>query len=285
MAGPRFFPATTQSGARLVPIVSPLQYALDGSASLRILCANSESGVAVTVAGYRLDEAGEKHPFLHTFTPVADRSVTTRDLALGAGALMNLTAYVSTGTPLIGQTFIVVNLIRGFTGATVVLGTLLSGYLTARQALGWPGSPLTRSTEGQGFTRMVLGATPAAGAEFSVSCPTGARWQVLALRARLTTSAVAANRIPILEILNNATDQAYFPQFRSSPAGASDFYVWGVGLATFTPVAVGFNIAPLPVDLPLVGSVVLVSLTQNLQAADQWSLAVVTVREWLEVNT
>src|SRR5439155_18890058 len=107
----------------------------------------------------------------------------TQNYKLGKGAILNLTVFASAGAPLMGQTYVIVQLIKGLTGATIVLGTLLGGYLTATQALGWPGSPIISSTDGEGCTRLIVGTTPAAEANILETVPTGARWELLSLEA------------------------------------------------------------------------------------------------------
>jgi hypothetical protein len=181
--------------------------------------------------------------------------------------VLNLTVFASAGTPTIGQTFVIVQLVRGKGAAATVLGTLLQAYVTSTQHLAFPGSPVQSSLDGPGAVRMFGGTQPAAGLNFTEIVPFGARWQLLAIRTRLTTSAVVATRVPILTIVNNAADQIYLPQYRGSPAGASDFYVWAAGTPAFTPVAVGYNVAPLPTDLPLSGLVAVTCTTPGFDVA------------------
>src|SRR5204863_2582589 len=92
--------------------------------------------------------------------PNTDRSVKTSDHPLGVGQLLNLTVFASAGAPLIGQTYVKVQLIRGVGAAAIVLGTLLGGYVTAVHALGFPGSPIENSLTATPAIRYITGTNP-----------------------------------------------------------------------------------------------------------------------------
>lgn len=286
MSTVRRYPAVPLVGAAGRPIVSPLQYELDGTDALRIVCANSASGVVVTIAGYRLDEHGVKHPFVHTVTPTTDRAATVEDLALGAGALMNLTAFVSSGTPRVGQTFVVVHLIRGFTGATIVLGTLLSGYVTANQAMAWPGSPLARSTDGRGWIRTVTVAAVGASVDWTQSVPSGARWRVLSVYAELTTSVTAADRGPVLHFEDGATIQPFasIPPETGYPASQTWRICWAPTLSELNQTGLRRATHPIPSDLILEAGDFVETQTISLQAGDQWQGMKLKVEEWIDLQ-
>jgi hypothetical protein len=284
MATERAFTAAPLTSAGGKVITSPFQFYSSGEDNIRVTSLNSVAGVRLKIQGRFIDSASVISSLAHDHIPNSDRTSKTTEFALGIGAVLNLTVFASAGTPTIGQTFVIVQLVRGSGAAATVLGTLLQAYVTSTQHLAFPGSPVQSSLDGPGAVRMFGGTQPAAGLNFTEIVPVGARWQLLAIRTRLTTSAAVATRVPILTIVNNAADQIYLPQYRGSPAGASDFYVWAAGTAPFTAVAVGYNVAPLPTDLPLSGLVAVTCTTPGLDVADQWFAPLFTIREWLEVQ-
>lgn len=133
---------------------------------------------------------------------------------------------------------------------------------------------------GMQLVRSVPVAQPAAGAEWTQPVSPGAIWEVLAIRARLTTSATVANRtasVVYLDADGNELD-------RFGPAGviaasSAATFCWSQGYgATNTQ---GPNHAPLPTPaLPLIGGWSVKSLTSNIDATDQLSGLILTVREW-----
>src|SRR5216684_7447604 len=110
-------------------------------------------------------------------------------------------------------------LLRYVGGTAIVLGTLLGGYVTAVQALGFPGSPVSNSLDGTPPAVEGNGNTPAVGADTFDTVPLGARWEILYYSAKLTTSAAVANRRPSLTLYHPfVTSASYFPVGQDQPA-------------------------------------------------------------------
>jgi hypothetical protein len=185
-------------GARLLP--SPSQFFLTGEDKLRVVSANSLVGVSLKVQWRTATLAGDVVPSSQDHTPNSDRTVNRQDYELGSGSLLNVTVFASAGAPLSGQTFVIVQLVRGDGPAAIVLGTLLAGYVTAVQALGFPGSPIASSTDGHGAIRTIIGTSPAAGVECAEVVPTGARWELVSFVATIVTSATVITRVPELYV-------------------------------------------------------------------------------------
>lgn len=286
-------PATTERAIAPAPIAavggrvvaSPFQFVTDDDDNLQIVSANSVTGIVVTLQGRRLDDKGQIVPFSYTHTPNADRTPKRETFKFGRGALLNLTVFTSVGAPLVGQCYVMVQLLKGFTGATIVLGTLLAGYVTATQALGFPGSPIVTSTEGEPAVRTIAGTTPAAGVNVSETVPTGARWELLGFRAALTTSAVAIARSTLLLYADPAGTLFQNTPSVDQPASTIYGYSWGPGLAPQGSAASAIVNAPTPVGYILRAGMTIQTFVGNLQAGDQWSVVFYQVREWLEVNT
>lgn len=269
------------AGGRLV--AAPYQFVTTGEENIRVTSVNALAGVRLKIQGLRLSERGENVPFSHDHIPQNDRSVATTEFSLGYGALLHLTVFAVGAAPLHGQTFVIVQVIRGSAAAAVVLGTLLQGYVTSTQALGWPGSPISSSIEGAGAVRNIVGTMPALGAEVNEVVPTGARWELQALILGLLPGVVFAQRVPQLHVTT-----ATVVVFRvASPAGVDApnalSVSWSHGLGTSTAV-VGATVAQsLPLSMPLLAGTFIRTVTLNLDPTDQITFVHYTVREWLEV--
>jgi hypothetical protein len=100
-------------------------------------------------------------------------------IALAAGFVLDLTVRVD-GRAAHGQTYVILELVRGLDGPLTLVGTFASGYVTASQGVGWPGSPIISSTDGEPAVRYVQGTDPRP-AEITETVPTGARWEVMTL--------------------------------------------------------------------------------------------------------
>jgi hypothetical protein len=276
------FLASPTTGRQNPALAAP--WLFTGEDNLRVVIINAKVGVVVQLDGRRIPAGGSSpEPFSQTFTPTADRLPNTFNFALGEGFLLNCSLVVVAGAPLVGQTYCMLQVIRGLTGATIVLGCLLGGSVTAMQHLAYPGSPIEASTAGEPFVRSIIGATPAAGAEISETVPVGARWELLSLNAFLLSTLGTAR--PELRHLTGATLlwQAIAPSGQG--AGTTVNYNWLAGVQVIPAGGVaggGTQMAPLPTSaILLAGEILTTSAVAN--AADQWSAPHYIVREWPEV--
>jgi len=256
-----------------------------GEDNLRVLSYNSAAGVRLKVNGRLIDAAGHASPDSWDHIPNTDRSVKSDDLPLSGTTLLNLTVFAAAGSPRIGQTFVIVQLIRGLGSAAIVLGTILSGYVTTQQALGFPGSSVTASTDGEPTPRQIVGATPAAGSDIVETVPTGARWELLSTRQTLTLSA-AGIAAPVRAQIDDGAN-VYAETWTPNTGGLSTVnpIAFSQDMQDFS-IAIGsgnFCAAPLAGNRMLAGSRFSVHSTVN-PAAVTWSAPVYNVREWLEVN-
>lgn len=137
------------------------------------------------------------------------------------------------------------------------------------------------STKSQvSFLQTAVGATPAAGAEFTIKAPGQGLWRIISLSFTLATSAVVANRRVAL-LADDQTD-VYFAAASSVDLTASlTTRVSAFGGAAATGVVGGaINIA-LPRDgLPLQPGHRLRSSTLNLDVGDQYSAIRALVQEY-----
>jgi hypothetical protein len=271
----------TFGGARLLP--SPSQFFLTGEDRLRVVSANSLTGVSLKVQWRTATLAGDVVPSSQDHTPNSDRTVKRQDYELGSGSLLNVTVFASAGAPVIGQTYVLVQIVRGEGLAAIVLGTILAGYVTAVQALGFPGSPIVASTDGEPYVRHIVGTAPGAGLNIAETVPTGARWEVVTLYAPATWSAVAGNRTPYLVMSSAGVNIGTFAAGGATPAAAVVACTWGQTLGTGADNTNHQYQGSLPAHLTLIAGAVIQTAVFGLAAGDAWGNPQYTVREWLEV--
>jgi len=259
-------------------------FRLDDDTQLRIISANSLAGVVVGIQGLRVDATGTAQVISETHTPASNRTTTTQDYKLGKGTLLRLTLFVQQGTPLIGQTYVLAQLIRGVGGPRPVVGTLLGGLITATQAIAFPGSLILPSTSVEPYLRTVIGSSPAAGAEFSESVPSGARWELVKLFNVFQTSANPGTRTINLGFLSGGQFQGIYLQNAAPGPGGIWNCTWAPNLPNVVYVGLQFVMGPVADRALLLAGDVFRSFTLGLDVADQWGPPRYTVREWLEVQ-
>lgn len=263
------------------PMGAPLY--LTGEDALRVTVFNAAANVTVTITG-RTVPFGEKHPvpFSQTFTPATDRSASTALVQLNDGWLLNVQAIVSAGSPGVGQCFARLSLMRGTSGLGGEFFTLAAGYITARQASAWPGAGITLSTYGEGALRSITAATPAPGGEVSETVPTGARWELIAFRAQLSTAVAAGNRLPALTLDDGTNEYCRSPLGVVIAPSTVSFLTYAQGLNRFADPSTTLECGGVPIDNRLTAGHRIRTATLNIQAADQYSLVQYVVREWIE---
>jgi hypothetical protein len=265
-------------------IAAPFQFYVTGEDRLRLVAVGSKTGVTVRMR-WRFLSTTERVPQVNeqNLTATSDRTSTSVDVELGSGALLNLTVFASAGAPLKGQTFVIVQIVRGVGSAAIVLGTLLADYVTATQHLGWPGSPIVSSTSTEGVMRVITGTDPAADVVISEVVPTGARWEVVGFQATLATSATAGTRKPQLTFDDGATVYQVMHGFFDQSVSVSIQYNWLQGAQIINTTDANRAIGTLPQRLQLLAGH-RIRTAANLITGDNWGAPTYAVREWLEVN-
>lgn len=264
-------------------VVSPFQFGLDGNDVLRIKAANALVGGRIVVNGRRLTSEGTIEPFSFVHVPNADRTVTTTVHPLGVGSLLNLAAFVEGSTPSVGQCFVIVQIVRGLTGPQVLLGTLLQGYVTSTQGLGWPGSPIQNSLDTGGYIKSWVGAGFGAGAEWRETVPTGARWQLLWLLTHLSTAAGGTDRLTAMRMQQGGLDLHMAIAAVAVPPSSGRNFHYTPNLPVQEFPLFGVSHIPLPDPTILVAGDTFGSYTANMGAGDLWDAPLYRVREWLDL--
>jgi hypothetical protein len=249
--------------------------------ALRLTTFNSQAGVALAIDGRFRGQDGQPRAINERAVPNTDRTIATQLIGLSDVELLNLQVRATGGAPRIGQCFAVLEIVRGRTGDVQPVATLAQGYVTDTQRLAWPGSAVRSSVDGSGVLRSITGTDPAAGAEWSETVPTNARWRFVAVRVALVTDATVANRVPQV-IVDDGTNTLYLiPSHANQTASLTwtyhGFYAGAAGFASGNYIAL-----PFPGDLFLQGGWRIRSSTGSLQAGDNWGAPQLLVEEWIE---
>lgn len=264
-------------------IVSPFQFLVTGEDNLRVEGWNVKAGCTLLVSWRFAELSGDIHAYERTVVLTDDRVRSRVDIPLGVGYIVNLAVFAANASPIIGQTFTSIKLIRGLGGATVVLGLLVQGYVTSQQGLGWPGSPIMSSIEGRGSIRRVTGTDPAAGVEITESVPTGARWRVETMNFVLVTSAAGSPRFLLVIADDGALITLQHRASQSHPISTSANYT--VSASGYASLVTANNIpVAIPPDLLLFGGYRLRTATSGLDSGDNFGAPQFLVEEWLEVD-
>ena len=132
----------------------------------------------------------------------------------------------------------------------------------------------------QRLVRQVPIANPGAGADFGVTVPSGSTWDLLSLTMLLATSAVVADRLDQIIIKDqDGTVQIIVYVGQSQPASEAVRHVYSTGFGTTSTSIVLVQSLPSPPAILREGWS-LHSLTGNLDAGDQYTQVMLTVREW-----
>lgn len=265
------------------PTIEPGAFYLDGNYALRVNSWNSVAGVVLTIRA-RLIRAsdGEIVDSSWDHVPNTNRTKATNDFPLPEGFILNITVFAAAGTPLIGQTFVQVQLSRGMSGATLLLATMLQDYVTAVQALAYPGSPIRSSIEGGGVIRAIAGTAPGVGLNVSESVPTGARWEPLSFNTQLTTVAGGANRNVLCAYQTGAALLAFGISAGALTPASHGWFSFGPACVSAVDASLQFFTGAMPVGPVLLAGHTINTITDNIAGGDQFAAPQYLVREWLE---
>lgn len=247
----------------------PAPFLVTGEDRLRVTGRNGATGVTIAISGRFLTIDGELQPLSYDLVPPTDFSAGTVEFALGDGWILNLVARVTAGTPQDGETYALVEVIRGSGAAGIVLGTLLGGFVTDACDLAWPGSLIGSSAAGPGALRPIAGADPAAGAEWTITIPTGTRYRLRSVSAVLVTDATAANREVSIVVTAGAVVVASVASGVNHVASQTRRYNAFPAAVRGAAAQVLDLLVPLPY-VELRGGDTITSVTTNLQAGDNW---------------
>lgn len=273
--------ASSDFGRQLAAVFASAMF-MHVDENLRLTSYNAAAAVRLEARYRFIDVDGNVMPSVEAQVPATNRSATTSIFLTPTGWLLGGEVFVSGASPSLGQTFVVVEIVRGTGANAIALQTIAAGYVTAKQPLAFPTSTVINSLDTGGALRSITGTQPAAGAELLETVPTGARWQLLALRVLLTTNATAGNRQLLLYVDDGTTRLPSFPSVgvvAPSTAGGFEFAAGSTAIANIA----GQNPPGLiPTGIYLGAGYRIRSTTVSLAAGDQYGAPQYLVREWLE---
>jgi hypothetical protein len=248
---------------------------------LRVQVYNSLAGVEVDVSARLQLLDGQVIPIRLAFLPTANRANNIYDTDLAEGFLLDLTVSTPTAGCRVGQTFVVVSIIRGYAANAIPSRTIVSNYVNTGNSIGWPEGPNQQSVQGVGVPRSINVSNPAAGSDWSLTVPTGARWLIQSVTANFLASATVANRrigIWLFDALSNTFFQG--SDVAPTTAGQGKSVSAAGGLTNYNTAAA------TQIGLPDVASYLqgfsIQTVTNAIQVGDLWSSIYVNVIEWLE---
>lgn len=208
-------------------------------------------------------------------------TTTTRVLSSTAIKLTeipeSLTVRTAQGSINVGQCYVRISLrVEG-----VLVKLLLAGYVHQTSVLAWPGGVNRLSVEGPSNIRVVAGSDPAAGAEISETVQSRSRWRLLSLIATLVTDATVVTRIPSIVQDDSANIFVRDPMATGVGASQTKIFSWSIKGAG-TEQTNTIETAPLSDDVILLRNFRLRTVTEGLQAGDNWGVPRFMVEEWLD---
>ena len=270
-----------------VPLELPPQLAggaaiyLTGEDHLRITSFNAAAGVALGVEGRYLTPDGRVVATNARHVPNTDRTTASTVIGLGEGWLLDVVVRATAGTPRHGQCFVILELVRGLSGAVAPVAFLRQGYVTDTSRFGFPGGVSHASIDGPGVLRSITGTDPAVDTEISETVPTNARWRLLAMAFTFVTGAAAATREVALTFSDGTT------VFARVPAGTSQIISLTRLYSSFHQADRLVNVADLTITFPLPridlqGGFVIATVTTARNALDNFGAPQLLVEEWIE---
>ncbi len=259
----------------------PGQLYLAPEDQMRLAVWNSIVGNTIGINGRILLSNGEIVPFLNTFTPSSNRTLSQFVIPPIEGFLLSLSVIAGSASVHGGSCYCLVDLFRNPVTALIESAVLAQGYVNFVNFLSWPVSRSISPREGPGVIRSIAGTDPAAGVEIIETVPTGAVWKILSFFATLATSIAVANRAVSVAI-DDGTN-AFARVFANGVQAASTTNTYNFLPRSIEPAATNLNYyGCMPLDMTLSAGYRIRTLTALLDAADDWGAPRLLVEEWVE---
>ena len=285
MPGPveRTFEAFPVAGVNRT-LQAPFEFFTDGADNLRLNVWSWSGNCTIAVTGRMRTPDRNVQVFTQALKIGAGAGAKQSKLILlGAGNLLNCAIRVAAGAIDLGDTYVQLELVRGFSGDVQPFGTILQGYVGTESSLAWPGSPHENPVSGVGLLRTFEQAAPSPGGDFAIEVPTGVRWEVVAVTATLSPDAtVATRRAALLLAPDGIITVGEIPTSLVQGASTSVRHTWLLGGSRMTEPGTGAAVGALPSGLQMLAGGLIASMVANKQAGDTWSLIAACVRQWID---
>lgn len=120
---------------------------------------------------------------------------------LREGQLLGVEVRAAAGGAKRGDLYAIVELTHSLGPIDQEHAILCADYVTLYQPVGWPQGMVRSAEEGPGHERTFTQPAPFAGQPIQLSIPSLLRWRIKGIRASLTTTAVAGNRLVSLAVI------------------------------------------------------------------------------------
>jgi hypothetical protein len=145
-----------------------------GEDNLQITTVDSNFPLSYTTRLRFLETSGQVNVYEFNTISLGSRLAHSSSFRLGEGWILNCDVVITGAGAQPAQSFIRVSVIRGLSGGTIEVATLVQGFANSIQRLAWPGSPIVTTIGQPGIIRTFTGTDPAAGAEMCPSPAVGA---------------------------------------------------------------------------------------------------------------
>lgn len=264
-------------------VASSFQYYLTGAESIRVSAISRYSNVKVDIT-YRFWREQDRQIQVNrdALTVSLDDPPTLKSVGLDAGALLNLRLSTDDTRPKLGMLWVRAQLVIGDGAAAQVLGTLLQGYISAQNDLGWPGSPLQTMHESHGSI-ITAPWVVLAGPAVSTNVPPHSRWRVVSGRFVLQAVGAGPARTPIVFTTNSAGIVTWSSgNGQSCAAGNIRTYSFGAGVAPSDVIGLDQTMLSWPTDMELGPLDTVQAAFLSGQVTDLVTNTALLVREWFD---
>ena len=161
-----------------------------------------------------------------------------------------------------------------------VIHELVSGWVYTQKALSWPGGTNADLRPGGGLITTETSADPAAGAELTITVPSGEIWQVLGCQAQLVADATSISRLPHFEFTNSVG--LMLSAFPSDSQSASETRNYSVVAqpATLDNNSGTHTTVYIPENIWLEPTSTVTTATLNIHAGDNWGVMTVNIERF-----
>ena len=260
-----------------IPPPAPLY--IDGQDELQILInANAPSEYLLQTRLLRPDGSILTHSeTLRNLTSnYANNNVTIR---LTEGFLLSVTLTSNSGETQPGTVWASAIINKDQFNPNTARQVLFQGHLTTRRALTWPNGPMEAPTDGAGFLDVISSADPAAGAEVNVVLSTTTICEIISASAQLVTDATAATRTVSWATDDGTNIYGQYVEPAGQIASLTCQHSFGQGCGPASLANVVFHTAA-PVGLRVPAFHRLRTITNGLQAGDNWGVCRILVKRW-----
>lgn len=276
-------PVTTKPWAPLLQrfgFPSPAPAYIRQGDQLELCVFSSLADIQVRFTGYFVGPDGTVQVQTWDPTPPSANSATCLIVDCGEGLVLSLVAWVSGGAFLRGQVYLSARIVTPDPTVSTYVGQLFAGYVDGGSMLSFPGGVQSGQGSGPGAIRSIAGTDPAVDTEISETVPTNTRWRLVGFAATLVTGAAAATRQVHLQITDGSAVVADFPAATTQIISLTRTYF--ASALGYAPGLTGTDIyIPLAPDLVLTAGWKITTVTDNLNALDNWGAPQLYVEEWV----